>query len=656
MATFTDDFNRANGGLGDNWLPATVNPVVSSNKAYASVSTSARYVVSQGTGPHDATVTVFNTLTSDIGNGPIVKCAADRSMFYYGRLSGSSGAYNAQIFRGTATQQQIVSAYCPIVLGSSATFRLVYSAGTLFFYVDGVLRATGYDTNLDANQYVGMYVVGASSGIDAFTTATTDTPTFAVSPTAAQTNGPPLTITLSGTGTAWTPGTPGTPAFSVGAGSISDQVVVSSGYATATFTPPVANQTVTVTDPSTGLHAYIVCSSDVPPGGGGVGFAAKLTDNGAAIINRAGETPPVDGVRVWTNQDVVTTSPIAMNQNDALRYLVQYIWFLAGGPNPGTDINPATEVWKWISGTNLLTSWDPTLPTQTTLKQDLATIIQQGDDLSGYGSLSLGALLSSLRGSGDYDHTQLYNAITAISGGSNDDVIALLMQIWGPGFPTLTNLATLINSIVSASGYGIDEVLRRIDDRPTYAWANGALAEINGLIGGLALEIAAVAAAETEDAASSSAGAASAAGALAWLLANGPTILDVLNQLKDLLSPQGQDILVPPIWPGEPNVEMGTPIAIESNESVIGPMHGVVVEITGCQPGTRYFDYDGIKSYGHLGALAFCTDRGDLEPFQPMGYEAGVYVPKTMAVALKCRLYRSRLVRGWITPWTRKPS
>jgi hypothetical protein len=64
-------------------------------------------------------------------------------------------------------------------------------------------------------------------------------------------------ITITGIGTSWTPGTPGTPTFAVDSGTITAQTVSSGTTATITLSAPATNGTITVTDPSTGETATI---------------------------------------------------------------------------------------------------------------------------------------------------------------------------------------------------------------------------------------------------------------------------------------------------------------------------------------------------------------------------------------------------------------
>jgi hypothetical protein len=63
--------------------------------------------------------------------------------------------------------------------------------------------------------------------------------------------GSTATITLTGAGTAWTPGTPGFPIFTTSAGTITTQTVTSANTATINIILPSTSQQVVITDPST---------------------------------------------------------------------------------------------------------------------------------------------------------------------------------------------------------------------------------------------------------------------------------------------------------------------------------------------------------------------------------------------------------------------
>ena len=83
--------------------------------------------------------------------------------------------------------------------------------------------------------------------------------TIALSQQTGHLNAAP-TVTVTGTGTAWTPGTPGSPTFTLSGGtgaSITAQTVVSATVATLTLATGSSTGVLTITDPSTGATATI---------------------------------------------------------------------------------------------------------------------------------------------------------------------------------------------------------------------------------------------------------------------------------------------------------------------------------------------------------------------------------------------------------------
>jgi large repetitive protein len=100
---------------------------------------------------------------------------------------------------------------------------------------------------------------------------------LAVSPTQADPNLTGKSLTLTGTGTSWTPGTPGSPTFTASTGSITAQTVASTTSATLTYNTPAGPTTVTLTDPSTSDTALLTINSTLTSG------TASTTSQGNTI-------------------------------------------------------------------------------------------------------------------------------------------------------------------------------------------------------------------------------------------------------------------------------------------------------------------------------------------------------------------------------------
>lgn len=107
-----------------------------------------------------------------------------------------------------------------------------------------------------------------------------------------------------------------------------------------------------------------------------------------------------------------------------------------------------------------------------------------------------------------------------------------------------------------------------------------------------------------------------------------------------------------PVWPGSGGVTLSTPVALVDNLTVTETMDGVIVAVTTPPSGLgRYRIGGNLYDYG-VGRIAFGNDVGDLEPWQYLGFRAGVFTPKTMAHASSVHLQVLGGAGGTVTPWT----
>jgi len=109
---------------------------------------------------------------------------------------------------------------------------------------------------------------------------------------------------------------------------------------------------------------------------------------------------------------------------------------------------------------------------------------------------------------------------------------------------------------------------------------------------------------------------------------------------------------LPPVWPGLSGVTIGSPTAIATGVTVVGPMAGVIIQITAVPAKQGQFNFDTAISWRNIGALSFYDDNGEQEFPQTLGFEDCVYLPKSMVVAAGIRLRASAGVAGTITPFT----
>jgi hypothetical protein len=111
-----------------------------------------------------------------------------------------------------------------------------------------------------------------------------------------------------------------------------------------------------------------------------------------------------------------------------------------------------------------------------------------------------------------------------------------------------------------------------------------------------------------------------------------------------------------PGWPGLADVLIGTPVALDVGFTVAGPMNGVLIDITGVPTKQGFFEFDTVRSWRNVGAIAFQTDNGDEELPQTLGFVNAVYCPRTFVQASAVVGRCSAGVTGTCTPWTRRSS
>lgn len=654
MTTFSDDFNRADGLLGANWTTPLNRIRISGARAGDSSANIGTAICLGATnaGAMSASLTLDTTISQSTAAQLFVKSDASATNYYFLTLGGSSGAWLPQVRRFTGNLL-LAQGYAPIVLPNPSTLTLTYDQGNIFGYINGTLWVWAKDTLLDTAEYSGFTCSGVAYPITLFSTEGPGAAAFSVSPAYAQAGGGQVLLTLSGVNTSWTPGSPGTPTFSVNAGSLSGQVVGTPSSATVWFTPPADAQDVTITDPSTGLTDSIhVTASGEPPGGG---VTLRITEAGAEYINNA----PDHDKPVFLHTDMDIGYPNTQYSVGELLYsLFIYLTYQLNGDmtTPLTDppYNPRLDyIWNAINGgvAQPVGLWSPTTDAPVKIDTENTLAFLKGG-ANNWADLS--EVVGLLGGSPTVlSHQDLKTAIDNIDLSS---ILTRLEEIQPNHLLSITDLAGLINMLTLNSAYNLGDILTAIGNLnpATAPGLAAALATIMGSLGAIALEIAAVGAAETEDAAASSAGAASAASALAWLLANGPYILDTLADLQALLAASGNAVPQPPVWPGLAHVDLGPPVDLATTNTLAGPMHGVLLDITSADPGTNRYVYDTVPAWKNIGALSFFTDTGHHETYQALSFAQALYVPKSMAVAGGVRVFHGRGPQGTIRPWSYK--
>lgn len=655
MAVFYDDFERANGALGGNWTvtfgSVTINGGYAGNVSAGEACNTTVSDINRLT----ATSTFIYGLHASYFMAPAVKASPSEVGCYTAALTWSAGTYTFRLARYAATS--LVALATTTWAGAAVnlhTISVTWDQGALSATCDGAHELTANDSTYNTHNYGGIVnysnawaladvriVGGAAVGL-------------AVDPTAIGNYGACSTVTLTGTNTAWTPGTPGTPTFTVDHGTISAQEVTSSTSATLTYCPGDYLGTVTFTDPSTGATATALVTSDpniVPPTGAG----CLLTEDGAAMVNMTADHTTGD----LTTSDMIVGLGIGGAPNLTLVQALADLWYaeFRTAINPpsgyqGSDV--LSKLWLIING-----GWDPAVgpwpePSASTLKQDTEGAVASLAALRTGHGYTLDDVFTLLGGFPLLSHQDLKTAIDNVQVGSNQDVLDMLTAMWGASTPTLTQIATLISDLATIAGYTLGDVLDAIAAQDVHGHTEQVLAAIAALRGDNSSTV---------------------AGSYSLLVGMNVALQEVRDSLREIRAPSAytfQDVLDaiaaipaggdggtagPPVWPGTAGVTIGPAWPLSTGLTVTAPMDGVVVEIVAVAPklNGHLYTYHDIACYRNVGALAFVSDRGDVETYQALGFTQAIYTPRYLKRAAAVKIMTPAGTAGSVRAWTVNP-
>lgn len=639
MSTFTDDFNRGDGGLGNNWQVVVGTQTISSNHASLSNATRSYNASISASGRHEALCTLSIAVAADMAAGALIKYDHIAGGGYTAYGTGTLASPTWVIRKTTlASISTLVSAGGSGISAGEHTTRLLWDAGMLYFWVDGAFIASFYDDAHASNSEAGMYAGAATASMNTFTLLGDETTTFSVSPTTIPNFGLPTTVTFTGVGTAWTSGTPGAPAFTVDHGTLSDQEVLSATSATATYTPGNFLGTARFTDPSTAAFDDVLVTSDVsviPPNAGNLTSAVvtwleNQAAHGGLVVaeQQSGSETPTEGVylkgafgelligkRYTVGADPAPTPPSSLLQDIYARLWGGEEWQSTSFVSPGTDSLKeetaflrerwATSVTPWTvdqlvtalggdplaSHQDILTALDG-LEVSTDLQPVLDAIAAaQGDPLA-----TIKAAIDLVYALGTVNNYTLGSVRTWVE------------SVRGSGQPDLAQLVTKLGQIQPSTGVTLSSL-------------NTQGVDLQQLLDTLALVIGVVA---------------PEAGTVAELIA---LIYDAVTAAAPAAATVG-----PPVWIDEEHATIDSPIALSDGLIIEGPLDGVLVTITGSPSGATKFTFGDTDSWRYVGAVIFETDRGDAEWSQPIGLEAQIVTPRTMQHAAAARF---RVSSGW---------
>lgn len=650
MSTWTDDFERGDGGLGNNWTAYAGSAAIASGRVNAGTGAYYYNPTVNASGRQEAIATTQVATNDDLYTSVAIKVDSSNFDCYHaygaGQLSaptwyivkrGGTGAGNLRTVQGSA------------VSTGQHTIRFLYDSGILTLWVDGALIATTADSQHGDHTGAGFICNSANDALDALTILGDETVTLSVSPSPIGNFGQTVPVTFTGVSTSWTAGTPGTPTFTVDHGSLSDQEVTSATSATATYTPGTFLGIATFADPSTGATAQVTVTSDPsiappPSGPGGLSQAAldwlnAQAEHGGLVLADNDETEgEIQGILIKNavgeillgKRTSVGTSPYPDYVGPVLADIFARLW--------------AGEEWQEASfagpGTNavksdlltLLSRWDTgNPPTQYSIAEVL-------DLLGGTPLANHQDILTAISGI-VVDNTEVLDAIEAaqgdplatikavldsifVLGGSEANYTLATVKTWveagrGTNLPTIRDVLNKLGTSGNTIEARIDALSDLIVTETTIQGMLDIL--LTAVTGGAGITIATA----TDD------------------------IIDAVSGI-DVSGAKPQNL-----WPGAGNAEIGEPIALSDGLVVTGPLNGLLFTITGTPSGAGKYVFGDVDSWQHTGGVIFCTDNGYYERAESFGLETQIVVPRTMEQAASAVV---RLNSGWsgtVRAWTR---
>lgn len=651
MSTFTDTFNRGDGGLSNGWIVDYGSFSIASGEAGGT----------QGSRCYNQSINADGrqecTLISDFrdagwtGIGPLVKYDPATGNGYVAYADGdlsAPGWHLRRITGGTLGTDQVVGGAA--LSAGPVTIHLLYDSGVLTLHVNGVLIQVLADSAYGANTSAGMYCWRNYGACHSFTLAGNEAVALSVSPSPIGNYGSATSITLTGVATGWTPGTPGSPIFTVDHGTLSSQVIASATSASAIYAPGSFLGIATFSDPSTGATCQVQVSSDpnvAPPE-----VTNPFDEDFIDLANASYQVSPTDQL---TTREMVIIPGSGGGSNIDLQGALSDIWQATIWTNPPVSPNPITEmiwnIWNGVNGGDGPFTGPWANAKAEPLTQTLGFLSDQFYDSVEQVYVTTPQLLEAILNVTAPDLTDVRNDIGINGQQTYASLLSVLLSMWGEGNQSLgsiaaalgeirgddtTTLHAIYDAISGISAPDLEPVLDKLDlIQPSTSFT---LSTIGG---------SAATAATSSTAASS---------LLTLIAGEGEITLAMISEaiqavadLVEALSGANASL-----WPGVDFVTLGTEVALADGMTVTGTMNGIIVKVTGQPAHAHSYPFGSVESWSHVGQVIFMTDNGDFERAQSFGLDSQILTPHTMEDAAGCVI---RLNAGWsgtVQPWARE--
>lgn len=646
LTIFRDDFQRADGALGGNWVDQAGASKITGGYAGGNAQSASTY----DTTVADATklkasgyVAIPTNSTNFVA--PAVKLGTGGTACYLAYIRYAASIHYLSIGYQSTSLTVLASLQLSEPVPAYGKLTIEWNEGHLIATWLDTYSVEADDSALAAGQYGGFRASGAYQYLNDITIVGGDEPTLSIDPTVIPNYGECSTVVLTGVGTAWTAGTPGTPTFTVNHGTITAQEVTDATHVTLTYCPGDWLGTATFTDPSTGQTVSALVTSDPsisPPG--------SICPFNDAFVDMANETgtyyTPSRLMTIDSTIDLVPPLTIPY----ALSLIYQYMRAVVGGLEPDDPDLPTVDLlWKVLNNRNVQTdyAWTPTR--DTSLKEDLEYLVNEFFTVRGDNEHTFQTMLDQLSGSPGANLQDVYTLVQGLPEADIQSVLDAIAAARGTPVANVREVVTHLDALRTINDWTLGNVKTwieaveggSVDLTPVLTAISNLSSQLTTTQTNIRNDIAAlglvVVAVQTTVGAVST-----AVGGLVTAVADVAEALALLHNTPS-----------PALWPGAANATLGTEVALVDQLELTEAMHGVLVNVTTPPTRTGRREIGGhLMDYG-VGEISFVADNGYIEPWQYMGFRTAIFTPRTMEVAAGAVFRVLAGAGGTVTPWTR---
>lgn len=673
---FGDNFERANGPIGNGWNEYGGTPQIVGGEV-CQVNVNAITRLSPDIHPYSAVRADFRALSlADVNAGVLINANNTQGAYpiEFSAVADSGGVLLKLNTTGTGSIGLCGQIWLPSFAWDGFALGLEYDGAEIrALYGESVVLRKPF-TGFLSQVYYGFRAANAQTFCKNFSAGLCESWDVTVEVAEVSSPGGEALLRFTGVGTHWTPGTPGSPIFTAGIGSIHDQEVTTETSAVAYYTPPAIPSGDTIID-SGGALVKTIRLNTYPEavGGGGGEPTGDLSSIISILTGGSGDAVGTSGLFDKFLQFLDLGLGTTRTNLDRLCTMIERL--LAQGVD-GEDIRGLIE----------------------NINRTSASSMTQLEALTGEGAMDLVDLSTEIRGPGSRSVGEVYDKLPELASATN--LLSLMgtvgMLVTSNGY-TLEHVRQWINGAVMGDP-DLGGVLNAINDAriSTQGTVNSAEGSINGTVnaahiitdGLIAALGASMATAEALDAPFRTATAASLlaqAGTLAGIVADLATlkesvptvnvdlsqVLAKIDQTNSAVEAVQDDLTAQiaalssriaavetaisrrtrPLWPGNGQLVFGQTVTIEGEGTVYGPMDGVRIEVLAAPGEIGHQSFNGSTRYLYLGKLAFIGPNGAYDEEQQIRWKSGTYSPLNACtadlVSIKCRPGTTLSIQPW---------